>query len=175
MEQGKIKKIVLASLFTALICIVSQVSVVTAGVPLTLQTFGVALCGYVLGVKWSFASLLTYLAVGSVGLPVFSGFKGGFQVMLGPTGGFLLGFIILNLLCSVVSKRKPIIAIPLSFVGIVLCHTLGVLQYSVVTKTPILASLLTASIPFVLKDIICVCLAYVLAKAIKNRLKGLNF
>ena len=85
--------ITVSALFTATVCILSQVAFVTPSVPLTLQTFAIALCGFILSAKWSVISVASYIAVGSLGLPVFSAFKGGIQVVLGPTGGFLFGFL----------------------------------------------------------------------------------
>ena len=77
-------KVVLAALFTAFIAVTSPLSISTPfGVPLTLQTSSVALCGYTLGCCWSAASVVTYILIGAVGLPVFSGFQGGVNVLFG--------------------------------------------------------------------------------------------
>ena len=79
----------LAALFTAVTAVLSQTAIPTPfDVPLTLQTFAVALCGYTLGIKWGLASILTYILLGTAGVPVFSGFRGGVQVLFGATGGF---------------------------------------------------------------------------------------
>ena len=92
--KKRILNITFAALFTAITAALSQAAIPTPfGVPLTLQTFAVALCGYVLGIKWGLASIITYILLGVFGVPVFSGFKGGAQVLFGATGGFIFGFL----------------------------------------------------------------------------------
>ncbi len=170
--KSKSMNITFSALFTALICILSQLCFVTPSIPLTLQTLGVALCGFTLSIKWSTACVCTYIAVGALGLPVFSGFKGGIQVLLGPTGGFLLGFIVLTAACGMaVNVRSTALKLLFPFLGCVLCHSIGFLQYSLVTGNGILLSFLTASLPFFVKDIICVILAYFCVLLLKKRLK----
>ena len=86
--------LIMAALFTAITAVLSQTAIPTPfDVPLTLQTFAVALCGYALGVKWGLASIATYILLGVCGVPVFSGFKSGAQVLFGATGGFIFGFL----------------------------------------------------------------------------------
>lgn len=63
-------------------------------VPVTLQVMAVILAGLVLGSRWGAISQLQYLAIGAMGLPVFAGFKGGPMSFAGPTGGYLLGFVL---------------------------------------------------------------------------------
>ena len=85
----------------AVMAVLSQISIpLPTGVPVTLQTFAVALCGYVLGVGMGGSALAVYLALGAVGLPVFAGFSGGVGSFLGVTGGFLWGFFLMSLLCG---------------------------------------------------------------------------
>ena len=94
-------RLITAALFTAITAVLSQTAIPTPfDVPLTLQTFAVALCGYVLGVKWGLASIAAYILLGTVGVPVFSGFRGGVQVLFGATGGFIFGFLFLTGLCG---------------------------------------------------------------------------
>lgn len=175
MTNKKIINISFSALFTAIICILAQFSFLTFSVPLTLQTLGVALCGYTLSLKWSGLCIISYVAMGTLGLPVFSNFRGGVQITLGPTGGFLLGFIVLILMCSIAAKFKnKVMKILFGILGIVLCHGIGIFQYSLVTGTDLPASFLTASFPFLLKDLICVIGAFFLSDFLKKRIKGLN-
>ncbi|PZR00524.1 MAG: BioY family transporter [Cereibacter sphaeroides] len=82
------------ALFAALIAILTIVPAVTlpSGVPVTAQTLGVMLAGAVLGSRLGFAAVALYVVLGLIGLPIFSGGTGGFGVLAGPTGGFLIGF-----------------------------------------------------------------------------------
>jgi biotin transport system substrate-specific component len=78
----------------ALTAVCSQIAVPWLPVPFTLQTFSVLLCGLILGSRRGALSQLTYVAGGAVGLPVFAGFTGGFWHLAGPTGGYLMGFVL---------------------------------------------------------------------------------
>ncbi len=172
----KTVSITFTALFTAIICILSQISFATPFVPLTFQVFAIALCGFTLSVKQSLSAVVTYLLLGSFGLPVFSNFKGGIQVILGPTGGFLIGFVILALFCGISKKiTKPFLKILLCGFGLFLCHLIGVLQFIFVTNNGFLASFISASLTFILKDALLLILAFFLSKFIANRLKGIKF
>lgn len=171
----KALSITFTSLFTAVICILSQISFATPPVPLTFQILAIALCGFTLSVKWSLSAVVTYLLLGAFGLPVFSGFKGGVQVILGPTGGFLIGFIFLVLFCGISKKiAGPFLKILLCGLGLLLCHLAGVLQFSLVTSNGFVASFVSASLPFLLKDIVLLVIAFFLSKFIANRLKTIK-
>ena len=169
----KIKTVDLVSiaLFAAIIAVMSQISIPTPfGVPISLQTFAVALCGYFLGAKKGAAALLVWIAVGAVGVPVFTGFKGGFAALLGVTGGFIYGFIPLVLLCGVEFKRKPL-RILLGAAGILACHLCGAVQYALLMGIDLPQSVLTVSVPFLIKDMVSIVAAYFGAIAIKSAAK----
>ena len=88
----------LCGLFSALLAICAWISVPLADAAVTLQTFGVFLCLGTLGGKRGTTAILVYLLLGAVGLPVFSGFRGGFEALLGTTGGYLTGVLVSGLL-----------------------------------------------------------------------------
>ena len=92
MEHDRVKDICYIGLFAAVICICSWISVPFV-VPFTLQTFGVFLTLMVLGGKRGTLSIILYVLLGALGLPVFASFNGGLAYILGPTGGFIVGFI----------------------------------------------------------------------------------
>lgn len=174
--KNKNVSLTFTALFTAIICVTAQISFATPTIPLTLQILGICLCGYTLPIKQSLAAVVTYLLMGAVGLPVFSNFRGSVQVLLGPTGGFLFGFIILAFFCSLAKSCKTtLLKIILSGVGILLCHIVGVLQYSIITGNGIWVSFLSSSLPFILKDTALVLVSYFMSKLIVKRLKTLKF
>mgnify|MGYP002409466326 CR=1 FL=1 len=98
----KIKSIVRISLFSALICIatVAIPPIPIFSIPVTLQTLIIMLTAFFLKPSEAFISVLLYLVLGFIGLPVFSGFNSGIAYILGPTGGFLLSFPISAFLIS---------------------------------------------------------------------------
>jgi biotin transport system substrate-specific component len=83
----------------------SQISIPFTPVPFTLQTFAVLLVGMMYGWQLGTATILLYLMEGASGLPVFQGFSGGFSVLLGPTSGYLLGFLFITLLSGYLLQR----------------------------------------------------------------------
>ncbi len=175
-KTKRIFNITVTALFTAVIALLAQISIITPSVPITLQILGVALCGYTLTLKWSLGCVVTYIALGSLGLPVFSSFQGGVQIVLGPTGGFIVGFIFLTLCCSLSQNSKhSIIKIALGMLGVLLCHLTGIIQYSVVSGNSFMASFITASLPFILKDAILLVTAFYLSNLVRKRLKTLKF
>ena len=106
-----IKRMAKIGIFTAILALLSQIAIpLPGGVPVTLQTFAVCLCGYFLGKKDGLCSLCVYVMLGICGAPVFTGFSGGFYHFLGGTGGFIIGFIILAFLCGlgITENENPV-------------------------------------------------------------------
>lgn len=171
---GKIstKEIVCIGMFAAILAVLSQISVpVPMGVPVTLQTFAVAFTGVVLAWKAGTISTLVYVLLGAVGVPVFAGFRGGVQVLVGHTGGFIWGFIIMVFLCGIgIQMKSKIAGMLLGFAGLAVCHLFGVLQFMVVMNRGLIESFLLASAPYLIKDIISVILAFIVGSQIRVRL-----
>lgn len=165
-----IQSIAVASVFTAIICISAQISVpMPYGVPVTLQTFAVALCGYCLGAKKSLMSIVAYILIGLAGVPVFSNFNGGAAALFGKTGGFIFGFIFLILSCGFAEKiDRKILKILTGMGGIILCHLTGIIWFSFLTKSSLFSSAVMVSIPFILKDVVSVVLAELLSERLKK-------
>ena len=143
------------------------------GVPVTLQTFAMAFCGYVLGWKLGGASSALYLILGAIGVPVYAGMSGGFGALLGPAGGFIFGFIPMAMLCGAGIKKgfpgKPFV---LGIAGLAVCHAFGVVQFSIVTGNTIPASFLAVSVPYIVKDVISVVVAEILGAAVRKALSA---
>ena len=165
----------MTGLMTALISVLSQIAIpVPIGVPITLQTLAVALCGYLLGLKYGTASTFLYIILGCIGVPVFSHFQGGIHyVFASPTGGFILGFIFISVLTGCASvfkwrKNEKLYGIIFGFVGVILCHLCGAMQYASIGGVSFTVALITVSVPFLLKDLISVVLAYFLSLKIKK-------
>lgn len=158
-----------AAVFTAVIAVSAQIHFpLPSGVPVTLQTLAVALCGYCLGLKRGMSAILVYILLGLVGAPVFSGFAGGVAVLFGKTGGFIIGFVFLVFACGAVSEteKKPI-RLLLGIVGLVLCHLFGTVWYAFLTESSVAAAAVLVSLPFIVKDIICVVGAALLSPRLK--------
>ena len=127
-----VRKMARCALFSALLSVCAWVSIPLGDSFVTLQTLGIFLCLGLLGGKWGTASILIYLLLGAVGLPVFSGFRGGMGVLLDTTGGYLTGFLLAGLLYWALThhfpnnKKAETAALVL---GLLLCYAFGTLWY----------------------------------------------
>ena len=166
-----VKQMTRIALLTAVVAVSAQIAVpMPSGVPVTLQTFAVALCGYLLGVKGGLIAMGVYLLLGAVGAPVFASFTGGFQKFAGPTGGFLWGFLPLVALCGVGRAKAAWLSILLGLAGLLLCHALGVTQFALLGGKSFFASAALTSLPFLVKDALSVAGAFALGKLLERRM-----
>lgn len=175
--NSKITDMVYIGLSAAIIAVCSWISIPLT-VPITLQTMGVVLISGLFGAKRGTLSTLLYILIGAIGVPVFSGFKSGFGVLLGSTGGYIIGFIFTALIVGIVSdKTNKLWALILSMVvGILVCYAFGTAWFAVVyAKTNEPASLATilgwCVIPFLIPDTIKIALAAVLTNRLKKFVK----
>ena len=124
----KSKYLALSAMFAALTALCAWLSLPLGSVTFTLQSVSVTLCLLLLGGKWGTVSILVYLLLGAAGLPVFSGFRGGISMLLGPTGGFLVGFLAMALVYWVATalfgEKCRLLAL---IFGQLLCYFLGTL------------------------------------------------
>lgn len=170
MKQN-IQRTVFIGVFAALLAVLSQLSIpLPSGIPVTLHTFTVALCGYMLGWRRGALALSVYVTMGAVGLPVFSAFSGGVGILFGVTGGFIWGFFPLVILCGIGTKQRYSLAVFSGLAGLTLCQLLGVLQFAAVSGVDILQAFLLACVPYLIKDIISVVLACGISRALKKAL-----
>jgi len=181
MKNGSIrttKNIIFIGLFAAITAVLSQIAIpLPTNVPLTLQTFAVALAGYFLGAVKGTVAMVVYVMLGAVGVPVFANWKGGFSVITGATGGFIVGFIFMALLCgvgsSVFSSKKlsgKVLAVLLGIAGLAVCHMLGFGWYAIFAKVSLGKSFMVVSLPYLIKDIGSVIAAYVISEELIKRL-----
>lgn len=175
--KNKTKMIVGVGVMAAIIAVLSQITIpLPTHVPVTLQTFAVALAGYFLGWQGGAAAALVYALLGAVGVPVFAGWSGGFGVITGYTGGFIYGFIVMAFLCGLGAKfcsnkiSGKVIAIALGIAGLACDHLLGAIQYAAIADISLGKSILLVSVPYLVKDIISVVAAYLISIEIVSRL-----
>ena len=122
-NRQNILDMVLIAMFAVIIAVCSWLSI-PGEVPVTLQTFGVFCAVGLLGGKRGTLSVVIYILLGLVGVPVFAGFKGGVGSLIGPTGGYIIGFVFTALVYWLVTKLlgTKIWAVVLGMVlGLVVC------------------------------------------------------
>jgi biotin transport system substrate-specific component len=164
------------ALFSALMCLCAWISFPFGESAITLQTFALFLTLELLGGKYGSLVCLVYLLLGAVGLPVFSGFRGGFGMLLGTTGGYLWGFLLCALLywliTALLGKGFPVRLVTY-LAGLLLCYALGTFWFYCVylqagSALSIGFVLLKCVVPFVLPDLLKLSLALALAKKTKR-------
>lgn len=166
------------SICIAIICISAYISFPLPFTPamITAQTIAINLVALVLTPKQSFLVVLLYMFLGVFGLPVFSGGTSGFGKLFGPTGGFILGFLVIAPLMSYLKgknnsfKRYLFVTI---FVGMTVLYAFGAIYMSIVQKISIIAALSLAVFPFIVGDILKCCLSSYIAAKLNKVLKNL--
>lgn len=161
----KLRDLVRCGCCAALMAVCAWLAVPVGEVAFTLQTFGVFLTLLLLGGGKGTAACIAYLLLGAVGLPVFSGFQGGFGILLGPTGGYLWGFLVLCLCYWFLSK--PLGRIPAMILGLLLCYGCGTVWFYFAYGGSLWAVLLKCVVPYLIPD----ALKLSLALFMKNRIK----
>lgn len=171
--KSRLHRMVVAGVFAALLAVLSQISIpLPTGIPVTLQTFAVALCGFALGPGLGAAAVGVYLALGAVGIPVFAGFSGGVGSFVGMTGGYLWAFLPMAFLCGLGARQKNrALALTVGFLGLVVCHLCGSFQFALVSAVSPWNAFLLASAPYLLKDAASLVVAYLAAAAILRSLE----
>lgn len=169
MKKSAIYKTVQIALMTVFIAVCAWITI-PSYVPFTLQTFGVYLSLLLLGGKKGFVSILLYILLGAAGLPVFSGAGSGFGYILGPTGGYLFGFVLCSLLFVIAeaAAKEKIKNFAVLGAGTLLCYAAGTLWFMLSTNTDFIKSFLVCALPFAIPDTIKLVLALHLAKRLKK-------
>jgi biotin transport system substrate-specific component len=169
-KKTPLRMMVYASLLAALTAASALISVPVAEVPVVLYNFFILLMGLLLGSRWGTASIAVYLLAGSLGLPVFAGGRGGLAILLGPTGGYLFGFLPAVFIIGFISERfnhrlsTDIIAM---LCGTTVIYGLGVIQLKVVLGKTWMVTLAIGVFPFVVFDIVKVVAAALTARAVR--------
>ncbi len=168
-----VKILVLCALFAALTAVTAQISVPIGPVPICLATFSVYLAGAILGAAGGALSQLVYLLLGAVSIPVFAGFSGGAAVLAGPTGGYLVGYIICAWLVGLFADRFGKKTLPLVFgmlLGTAACYFLGTAWFMFSTHRGLTESLMLCVVPFLIGDTAKIAVASVLAPRLSHAL-----
>ena len=153
----------LSAMMAALIAVASQLAIPLPLVPINLALLAVFMAGFLLDGRWALASVLLYLVMGAAGLPVFAGFRGGPQHLLGPTGGYLIGYL---LAVATVSGLKAwagsfIKKALICAVGTFLCYASGTAWLMWLTRRALPEALGLAVLPFLPGDALkCLAAAY---------------
>lgn len=156
-QKIRTKQMVLIALMTAVTCVLGPLSIPLpfSPVPISLTNFAIFLAIFVLGMKSGTISFIIYLLLGAVGVPVFSSFRGGFQVLAGPTCGYLIGFIFLALIMGFALDhfdRKLVPTIIGMIIGMAVCYAFGTVWLAKLLSLSFKEGLMMGVIPYLPGD-----------------------
>lgn len=167
------KELVIIAMFAALTAVLSQLMIPLpfTPVPINLATLSVFIAGGLLGAVKGGISQLIYVLLGAVGVPVFAGFTGGFGIIAGPTGGYIIGYIVAAFVIGLLIAKLPktLLGFGLCFVCGAVCYfTIGTAWFMVVTKTGLLPALSMCVFPYIPGDLLKIILAAFLVKRLRG-------
>ncbi len=176
-RKNLIVTLTLSALFCTLICIGSFIRIPMPNVmPMTLQTFFVLLTGLVLPLKASTLATITYMVLGLIGLPIFSG-GGGLGYVLMPNFGFIIGFVLATVIMSVLTQKLKkctfLQYLVISLLGMIIIYIIGILYFAFITNVynkgnySAIWFIQTVFLPFIPKEIICIILSSLSAYKIR--------
>lgn len=175
MQKSKIsvQDICSIAIMTAITVVMAQISIpMPMGVPMTMQTFTITLAGVILGSKKGGLSILVYVLLGAIGVPVFAGFSGGVQNLIGPTGGFIISFPIMAYVIGlgVEHRKKKGMFVLMLILGTVLNYVVGVAMFCIIMNSSVMTGITACVLPFIPTAIIKAVVAALLGLQIRSRL-----
>ena len=168
-----VRDMVFTALYAAVLCAAAPFSITIGPVPLTLATLIVYIAAGSLDWKYGVLSVVLYIALGAVGIPVFSNFEGGFHKIAGLTGGFIIGYIPCALASGLIPslfRNKPWMYALGMVIGTALLYTCGVAWYMLQTRATAAASIAVCAAPFLPGDAVKITAAYITAPRLRNAL-----
>ena len=171
--SSKIAIIAQIAIMTAVMCVLGPLAIPIGPVPISLTTFMVALTVYIFGMKKGMVSYVIYLLLGLVGVPVFTYFTGGVGKVLGPTGGYLVGFIFFILIAGAFIDKfysKIWLHVIVMLIGLIVCYAFGTAWLAYEASLTFKAALAAGVIPFIPFDVAKIVIAIVLGRLIRGRL-----
>lgn len=163
--------LMLSGLFAALTAICSWININLpfTPVPINLALIGPYMAGLILGSKYGALSQIVYVLLGILGIPVFAGFTSGAGVLAGPTGGFIIGYILCALICGLPMRtRNSSSRFLLMISGLFTCYTGGLLWFIISTGTPFYAAVTACVLPFLPGDAVKIISTAILVKYISK-------
>lgn len=176
-KKFKTLDLIYIGLSAALIAVCSWISIPLT-VPITLQTMGVCLISGLFGAKKATLSVIIYIILGAVGVPVFAGFSSGAGILLGATGGYIVGFIFTAVIVGITADRtNKLWALILSMIiGILVCYAFGTAWFAIVYANngqpeTLVTILGWCVVPFIIPDAVKIAIAAILTNRLKRFIK----
>lgn len=176
-KKSNIYQMAIIGVMTAVICILGPLSIPIGVVPISFTNLAIYFILYTLGMKKGTISYIIYMLIGFVGLPVFSGFTSGPPKLLGPTGGYIIGFIFMSLIAGFfidIFFGKWYLCFIGMVLGTTVCYVFGTTWLSYQANLSISSALAVGVIPFIPGDLIKILIATFIGPQIRKRLIKAN-
>lgn len=173
MKKQKIYQLSTCALMTALMCILGPMSIPIGPIPVSFTNFTVLLSVFLLGMKDGTISYLVYLLLGAAGLPVFSGYQGGIAKLAGPTGGYLVGFILTALIAGFIMERfsaHTVLVILGMIAAMLAAYVSCIIWFVFQMQCSVWYALTTCVLPFILIDMVKILMVTAVGKTIRHAL-----
>lgn len=174
MQHSRVQKMTIIALFSAIIGIFAQIAIpLPFGVPLTGQTLAIGLAATILGSRHSTYSTILYILLGAIGIPVFAQFTAGLGVVVGPTGGFLIGFIPTVYIIGLYLEKTSFTflhALIANMIGMFITLFFGTFWLKVSAQLTWTAAFIGGFVPFIVGGIIKAFLAAWIGIIVRKRL-----
>lgn len=176
----KTYSIIITAFFAALTAVCSQIAIPIGPVPINLALFSVFTAAGLLGLAKGTISQVVYVLLGAVGVPVFAGFKGGIGALVGPTGGYIIGYIFAALVTSLIfwlfrnkfSSAKVVVRVLISVLamvaGLFICYAFGTAWFLISSGVPFAKAMMACVIPFLPGDAVKIAVATLLTIRLKK-------
>lgn len=178
MGQAKLQKMTVIALFAAIIGILAQIAIpLPIGVPITGQTFAIGLTATILGSRYGTYATMLYIAIGAVGIPVYAHLTAGFGIIVGPTGGFLIGFIPTVYIIGLYLEKTSFSVIQATIaniIGMLITLLCGSVWLKISAELSWTAAFVSGFVPFIVVGLIKAFLAASAGILIRNRLLQAN-
>ncbi|MBQ8975635.1 MAG: biotin transporter BioY [Oscillospiraceae bacterium] len=173
-KKGGIYTIAKVAVLTALMCVLSPLTIPIGPVPISLSVLVILLAVYILGWKLGTLSVIVYILIGMVGVPVFSGFSGGIGKLLGPTGGYIIGYIPMAVIAGLGIEASPKrwVHFAVMVIGVAVLYAFGTAWLCISAKMTVSAALGVAVYPFIPFDLVKIVIAMIVGPMVRDRLRS---
>ena len=176
--ERRTKHMIYIALFAVIIAVCSWISI-PSFIPFTLQSFAIVCALLLLGGKSGTFAVFMYILIGVLGLPVFSSFTGGIGVLIGPNGGYIIGFLLMALVywsITYLFKNKMATKVVAIVAGMLVCYVTGTLQYVLISAPEagivgFVSALSLCVLPFIVPDAVKISLAFLLSNRLNKHIK----
>lgn len=171
-----IKNLTLRAILAAVICVIAPLSIPAGPIPITAATLIIYIVCACTDAGFSVPAVMLYIFLGAFGLPVFSGFSGGLQILSGVTGGFIIGYLpcaaVISFACSRFPRKKYVYPLSMA-IGTALCYLFGILWFLFVGETSVSSALGTLILPFLVGDVIKIAVACAVSIPLRKKFSNI--